>query len=232
MEGSAKLCAMALEAVRIVEFHDVTCVRSFLAAGRLRRVAEGFGDRVTLAAKVLLVARDEAEALGRWSDHAARREAILAAWARARAEPGGEGIDPARGGRLARMPLSLPAAAAVKGAEERAGMAGHLVLRRRLQEALFLEGRDVGDPGVILQCASAVGLDPTPLAVGLERGAFLSDVFRDDAGGRALGLPGAPSVVFDERWVLEGAAPEARYREVVAARLEGREPQGLRDLAS
>lgn len=223
---------MAAPPVRILEVHDVTSVWCLLSAERLRRVAEAFGDRVTLAGKVFLLARDEAEALRRWPDHEARTDAILAGWQRAGTEPGGEAIDPqAARRRLARMPLSLPPAAALKGAEEAAGMAAHLVLRRRLQHALFVEGRDIGDRGVILQCAAAVGLDPTPLAVGLERGAFLADAFRDDAGARALGLAGVPSVVFDERWVLEGVTPESRYREVVAARLEGREPEGLRELS-
>ncbi len=194
-------------------------------------MAETFGDRVTVAGKVFLLARDETEALRRWPDHAARTDAILAGWARARAEPGGEAIDPERARRrLARMPLSLPAAAALKGAEEIAGMAAHLVLLRRLQETLFVEGRDVGDRGVILQCASAVGLDPTPLAVGLEQGAFLADAFADDAGARALGFTGVPTVVFDERFALVGAADEARYRRVVTTLLEGREPEGCLDL--
>lgn len=194
-------------------------------------MAQAYGDRVTLAGKVFLLARDETEALRRWPDHAARTAAILAGWDRARGEPGGEAIDPEGARRrLARMPLSLPAATAVKGAEEMAGMAGHLVLARRLQEALFEEGRDAGDRGVILQCASAVGLDPTPLAVGLEGGAFLADVFSDDAGARALGVTGVPSVVLDERYVLTGAATEARYREAIEARLDGREPEGCLDL--
>lgn len=186
---------------------------------------------MTLAGKVFLLARDEAAALARWPDHAARTAAILAGWARAKREPGGEAIDPDRAARqLARIPLSLPAAAAVKGAEELAGMAGHLVLFRRLQEALFVEGRDVGDPGVILQCASAVGLDPVPLAVGLETGAFLADVEADDAGARALGIAAVPTVVFNERWTLVGAAPLERYREAVQALLEGHPPPGCGDL--
>lgn len=194
-------------------------------------MAAEFGDRVTLAGKVFLLAPDTRAALARWADHGARTAALLAGWARARTEPGGEAIDPeAAGRRLRRLPLSLPAAAAVKGAEELAGMAGHLVLFRRLQEALFVEGRDVGDPGVVLQCASAVGLDPTPLAIGLETGAFLADARADDAGARALGFTGVPAVVFDERWTLVGAAPLERYRAVVLALLEGRTPAGCGDL--
>ncbi len=186
---------------------------------------------MTLAGKLFLLARDETEALRRWPDHAARKDAILAGWARAQAEPGGEAIDPQTAGRrLARLPLSLPAAAAVKGAEEIAGMAAHLVLVRRLQEALFVEGRDVGDRGVVLQCAAAVGLDPTPLAIGLEHGAFLSDTFADDAGARALGITGVPAAVFNERFVLVGAASLDRYRDVVTGLLEGREPEGCHDL--
>ena len=109
-------------------------------------------------------------------------------------------------------------------------MAGHLILFRRLQEALFLEGRDVGDPGVLLQAAAAVGIDPTPLAVGLETGAFLADARADDAGARALELNAVPAVVFDERWTLVGAASLDRYRAVVRALLEGREPEGCGDL--
>jgi predicted DsbA family dithiol-disulfide isomerase len=185
---------------------------------------------VTLAGKVFLLARDRAAALARWPDHAARAEAILAGWARARAEEGGGAIDPERARRLRQMPLSLPAAAAVKGAEEMAGTAGHLVLARRLQEALFVEGRDVGDPGVILQCAAAVGLDPSPLAVGLEQGAFLADALADDAGARALGVTRVPTAVFNERWVLVGAAPLERYRAIARALLDGRTPEGCGDL--
>ncbi len=180
---------------------------------------------------MFLLAPDEATALARWPDHEARKAAILEGWARAKAEPDGAAIDPEGARRrLRRMPLSLPAAAAVKGAEELAGMAGHLVLARRLQEALFLEGRDVGDPGVILQCAAAVGLDPTPLAIGLETGAFLADVEADHAGARALGIGAVPTVVFNERWTLVGTVSLDRYRGVVRALLDGRPPAGCGDL--
>lgn len=180
---------------------------------------------------MFLLAPDEAAAPVRWKDNEARKAAILAGWALAKAEPGGAAIDPEGARRrLRRLPLSLPAAAAVKGAEELAGMAGHLVLLRRLQEALFVEGRDIGDRGVILQCAATVGLDPTPLAIGLETGAFLADVEADHAGARALGITGVPAVVFNERWTLVGAASLDRYRGVVQALLDGRPPTGCGDL--
>jgi predicted DsbA family dithiol-disulfide isomerase len=189
------------------------------------------GDDVTLAGKVFLLARDEAAMLARWPDHAARTAAILAGWARAKAEPGGEAIDPERArARLRHLPGSLAAAAAVKGAEELAGMAGHLVLLRRLQDALFLEGRDIGDAGVVLSCAATVGLDAGALAIGLERGAFRAAAIDDDAGARALGLTSVPAVVFNERWVVHGAASLARYRTVAVALLRGRDPDDAADL--
>lgn len=104
-----------------------------------------------------------------------------------------EGIDFAFD-RIARVPNTFDA---------------HRVLRRALvegrqdevQEALFrayfVEGRDIGDPGVLAEL-TGIRLGP---------GEEAEEVRQEEAEGRALGIRGVPFFVIDRTFGVSGAQP-------------------------
>jgi predicted DsbA family dithiol-disulfide isomerase len=92
-------------------------------------------------------------------------------------------------------------------AEREQGVAVQRALVRRLFAAHFAEGRDVGDPGVLVDLAAGVGMDPEPVRAYLESDAGTREVRAEIAAAQRLGVTAVPTYVFDDKYVVEGAQP-------------------------
>ncbi len=73
--------------------------------------------------------------------------------------------------------------------------------------AYFLEARDIGDPGVLLEVGAGIGLDRQALADFLEGTEGLLEVLSEDARAREIGIQGVPTYIFEQKYVLSGAHP-------------------------
>jgi predicted DsbA family dithiol-disulfide isomerase len=76
-------------------------------------------------------------------------------------------------------------------------------LRAAIFAAYFGAGRDIGRIDVLVEIASALGLDATETRVVLDVDTFAAQVARDGAEARRLGIAGTPAI-------LLGAAPDLR----------------------
>lgn len=74
---------------------------------------------------------------------------------------------------------------------------------KALYDAYFLQGRDIGDRGVLAEIGEACGLE-APLAY-LESGAGQEEVLFADQYARSLGLGGVPCFIVNRQHVLPGA---------------------------
>lgn len=76
-----------------------------------------------------------------------------------------------------------------------------------LFRAYFIEGRDIGDHGVLTQIAVDAGIEQALVAALLAGDADADDIMARDAHTRARGVTGVPTFVIANQHVLSGAQP-------------------------
>jgi predicted DsbA family dithiol-disulfide isomerase len=84
-----------------------------------------------------------------------------------------------------------------------------------LFRAYFREGRDIGDPAVLIEIAKAAGIDPEVIRKLLSRDAD-RDAIRDRARHAAeKGVRGVPCFIIADTYVVQGAQPPDLWRRVI-----------------
>lgn len=82
------------------------------------------------------------------------------------------------------------------------------VLKERLMQAWFCEGRSIRDPDSLRALALEAGLPAESVAAVLDDPAALAEAVRaDEAEARSLGVSGVPFFVFDRQVGVSGAQP-------------------------
>jgi predicted DsbA family dithiol-disulfide isomerase len=85
-----------------------------------------------------------------------------------------------------------------------------------LFEAYFEAGRDIGDPGTLIEIGVTRGMDPEMLRRLLATEADADDIRARDANARARGVTGVPTFVIGGRHVVTGAQPPELWSRVIA----------------
>lgn len=75
----------------------------------------------------------------------------------------------------------------------------------RLFQAYFLEGRDIGDAGVLEYLAADIGMDSIQVAALLAGDTDLAAVEREAKLANEMGITGVPTFIFANRFVISGA---------------------------
>lgn len=88
-------------------------------------------------------------------------------------------------------------------------------LKMALFDAHFTEGLDVSDPGVLVQVASSVGLDPEQAGKVLTSGSHAEQTRARQQFWTSRGISGVPSMVFDGRYLLTGAQGADTYGQML-----------------
>lgn len=82
-----------------------------------------------------------------------------------------------------------------------------------LFKAYFIDGRDVGDPGILSAIAEETGMDGALVAKLLAGDADLAPVEREAGMANEMGISGVPTFIFDSRFMISGARePELLVR--------------------
>jgi predicted DsbA family dithiol-disulfide isomerase len=106
--------------------------------------------------------------------------------------------------RMPRTPNTLLAHRLIQLAEQR-GLAEAMI--RVLFRALFVDGRDIGDPDELIALAAAAGLDRDEVARSLAGEQGASEVVAGHQRAEALGVRGVPVFVVDREHAIAGAQP-------------------------
>jgi predicted DsbA family dithiol-disulfide isomerase len=106
--------------------------------------------------------------------------------------------------RMPKTPNTLRAHRLILLAERR-GLAEPMI--RSLFQALFVDGRDIGDPDQLIALAAAVGIDPGEVESYLARSRGASEVVASHRRAEALGVRGVPVFVVDREHAIAGAQP-------------------------
>ena len=95
-------------------------------------------------------------------------------------------------------------------------------LKRALLEAYHGEGRNPGAHDVLVELAGRVGLDPARAAAILAGDSYAAEVRAREAHWQSLGVHAVPSLIVDDRHLIQGGQPpevfEQALRRVAAER--------------
>ena len=92
--------------------------------------------------------------------------------------------------------------------------AGGEAIPDALFRAYFVEGRNIGDPPVLLEISKTLGLDEAPAREGIEKRTHKGAVDADWEKSRQYGVTGVPTYVVGDRGVV-GAQPYETLEELV-----------------
>jgi len=84
-----------------------------------------------------------------------------------------------------------------------------------LFRAYFTQGRDIGEPAVLAECAAEAGLDPGEVAGFLASDAAEKETRAADAAARSAGVNGVPSFFLDGYGLFSGAYPAETMAEAL-----------------
>jgi len=126
--------------------------------------------------------------------------------------------------RIKRSPNTLDAHRLIRWASS-AGMQGAIV--DRLFKAYFVEGRDIGDRGVLIEIAGEFGLDAKLVEKLLKEGADADLVRQEIEQAQGMGVSGVPFFIFGGRLGVPGAQEPSVLRRAMAQARQGMgEPAG------
>lgn len=118
----------------------------------------------------------------------------------------------------------MPGLLACKAAEFQDGQAAHWDMFDRVQRAHAVEALNIADEEVLRRCAADVGLDLPQWERDFHSPETRRAVERDLAEAQHRGIYAVPTLVFNNRWQVQGAVPEAFLRQVTDDILAGRDP--------
>lgn len=110
---------------------------------------------------------------------------------------------------------------------EHAQREGHgLAVAHLLFRAYFTEGRDPGDPSVLMDAARTAGLDAGAARGVIESGTYAAEVRIAEDEWRDNGITSVPTIIVDKRYVIQGAQEPAAYERAIR-RIAAEEPTAV-----
>jgi len=94
-----------------------------------------------------------------------------------------------------------------------------------LFKAYFVEGRDIGNDGVLCNIAGDSGMDADMVERLLATDADLEDIRNRDAHSREMGVRGVPTFILNNESVLTGAQPAETWGQVIVELAAKNEPE-------
>jgi predicted DsbA family dithiol-disulfide isomerase len=195
--------------MKIDIYSDVACPWCYIGQARFERALRGFegGEHIEVRYRPYqLDPRAPAEAEPMY-DYLARRfgaqARAMAAHVIGIAQAEGLTMDYDRGLTV----NTLNAHRLLTVVERERGAEVQRALMRRLFDAHFAEGKNVGDPRVLAELAADVGLDQDETRNYLETDEGTREVREEIAEAQRLGVSAVPTYVFDDKYIVEGAQP-------------------------
>lgn len=90
-------------------------------------------------------------------------------------------------------------------------------VKERILRAYFTEGRDIGDPAVLVEIAAEEGLDAGSVRESLDDPHLHAEIAQLEARARQQGIQGVPAFVFNRRHLVSGAQEPSVFVQVLDA---------------
>ncbi|MEO5374648.1 MAG: DsbA family oxidoreductase [Alphaproteobacteria bacterium] len=131
--------------------------------------------------------------------------------------------------RIERTPATIDSHRLVRFAEAHGRQADAV---EALFQAYFIDGRDIGDSGVLLDIARHLDLDADALRTFLRSEAGIAEVFNDNTRSHRLGVSGVPCFIFNESYAVAGAQEVDVFLRLIDLAVESGSPRVLTPAAS
>ena len=103
-----------------------------------------------------------------------------------------------------------------------AGIEGRqLELKEALFAANFTEQKSTSDHDVLVGAAKVAGLDAAKAKEVLESGAYTKEVRAEEDVWRNRGINAVPSVIFNQRWMIQGGQPPRVFEQAIRQIIDG-----------
>jgi len=103
-----------------------------------------------------------------------------------------------------------------------AGIEGkQLALKQALFKSNFTDQRPTNDPDALADAVRDAGLDPTRARAILASDEFADEVRAEEQHWRANGINAVPSVIFNQRWLIQGGQPPQVFEHAIRDILSG-----------
>jgi predicted DsbA family dithiol-disulfide isomerase len=103
-----------------------------------------------------------------------------------------------------------------------AGVEGRqLEMKEALFAANFTEQKSTSDHDVLVGAARAAGLDETKAREVLTSGGFADEVRAEEEVWRNRGINAVPSVIFNQRWMIQGGQPPRVFEQAIRQIIDG-----------
>jgi predicted DsbA family dithiol-disulfide isomerase len=90
-----------------------------------------------------------------------------------------------------------------------------LALKQALFKSTFTDQRPSNDHAVLIEAAREVGLDADGAREVLASDAFAQEVREAEAYWHSQGIHAVPSVIFNQRWLIQGAQPPEVFEDAI-----------------
>lgn len=79
----------------------------------------------------------------------------------------------------------------------------------------FSDGQNLGQTQVLVDAATAAGLDADAARNVLESGAYINEVRRDEQFWREQGISAVPAIIIDRKYLISGGQPVAAFEKAI-----------------
>lgn len=97
-----------------------------------------------------------------------------------------------------------------------------LALKKALFKSNFTDRRPTNDPDALADAAAEAGLDPARARAILASDEFAAEVRAEEDHWRSNGINAVPSVIFNQRWLIQGGQPPQIFEHAIRDILSGK----------
>lgn len=194
--------------MQIEFFHDVICSFCFPMSYRMRKVAEKYPE-VNITHRSFALGWEKEQFIQTFGSHEAVKPEVLSHW-----EQANENDDEHRfniEGMKEQdflFPTSKEGLVAAKAAGMIAGGAGYWDVFDGLQEALYVQSKDISNAEVIEEVVKNTTIDFDAWKLQFEKNETEQAVLEDLQRVQDYGIQGAPALVINQKYLISGAQPQ------------------------
>jgi predicted DsbA family dithiol-disulfide isomerase len=100
-----------------------------------------------------------------------------------------------------------------------------LALKQALFKSTFTDQRPSNDADALVDAAAEAGLDPEQARQVIQSGAYAREVREEEALWRSRGINAVPSIIFNQRWLIQGGQPARVFEQAIRDIVSGRARQ-------